>query len=59
VVAGAPGAIVGGGLRLLHPRHMIFEMRLRDGRSCVGRTDGLTIGALDAIARTRPVGTPS
>jgi hypothetical protein len=49
-VAGTAGAIVGGGLRLLHPRSMIFEMRLRDGRNCVGRTDGVTVRALKALA---------
>lgn len=53
MAASLPGAAIGFGARLLQPSHMVFEMRLRDGRRCVGRTDDITIGALDAMARYR------
>ncbi|HEY1797585.1 MAG TPA: hypothetical protein VGG57_15850 [Stellaceae bacterium] len=58
MAAGLPGAAIGFGARMLQPRHMIFEMRLRDRRLCVGRTDEITFGALDAITRDRAADTP-
>lgn len=50
LVGGPFGAIIGFTIRMVQPRHMIFDMRLRDGRQCIGRTDGVTIGGLAAIA---------
>jgi hypothetical protein len=48
---GVPGAVLGGGIRLLHPARMICEARLRDGRGFVARTDSVTMAALGAMAR--------
>jgi hypothetical protein len=47
---GPPGAVLGGGIRLLHPTRMICEARLRDGRGFVARTDSVTMAGLTAMA---------
>jgi hypothetical protein len=50
-VAGPLGVVLGGGIRLLHPRRMFIDCRLRDGRAFAARTDSVTAGALEAIGR--------
>jgi hypothetical protein len=47
---GAAGAVVVGGIRLMHPRLTIVELALRDGRNIVARTDGITAAALSHLA---------
>lgn len=47
---GPAGIAVGGGVRLLHPRKMVINARLRDGRMIVARTDSVTAAALLDIA---------
>jgi len=47
---GPIGALLGGGVRFLHPRRMILEMRLRKGRSLTARTDSVTVNALYELA---------
>jgi hypothetical protein len=49
---GAAGIVLGAGLRLLHPRRMILQIALRDGRTLVARTDSVTADALAALAGT-------
>lgn len=49
-VFGAAGAVVVGGIRLMHPRLTIVELALRDGRNIVARTDGITAAALSHLA---------
>jgi hypothetical protein len=48
-MGGLLGAALGGGIRLLHPRRMFVDCRLRDGRTFAARTDSVTAGALEAI----------
>jgi hypothetical protein len=50
-MAGPLGVVLGGGIRLLHPRRMFIDCRLRDGRVFAARTDAVTAGALEAIGR--------
>jgi hypothetical protein len=49
-LAGPFAAALGGGLRLLHPKRMILDLRLRDGRMLTVRTDSVTSAALQALA---------
>jgi len=48
---GPVGILLGGGVRFLHPRRMILEMRLRNGRTLIARTDQVTVNALHELAR--------
>jgi len=48
-IIGPLGAALGGGLRLLHPKRMILDVRLRDGRMLTARTDSVTCVALQAL----------
>jgi len=50
-LTGIAGVVAGGGIRLLHPRRMIVEIALRDGRKFVARTDSVTLSALEDMAR--------
>jgi hypothetical protein len=50
-MAGPLGVVLGGGIRLMHPRRMFVDCRLRDGRTFAARTDSVTAGALEAIGR--------
>jgi hypothetical protein len=50
-VGGPLGALLGGGIRLLHPRRMFLILRLRDGRELSARTDSVTTDAVEAIVR--------
>ena len=43
---GTLGGVAAAVVRLLHPKRMIFEIKLKDGRAFAGRTDSITIGAL-------------
>jgi ADP-glucose pyrophosphorylase len=47
-----------GGIRLLHPRRMFVDCRLRDGRVFAARTDAVTAGALEAIGRATSATAP-
>ena len=51
---GPIGILLGGGIRFLHPRRMILEVRLRNGRTLVARTDQVTANALHQLARISP-----
>lgn len=53
---GPAGVLLGGGIRFLHPRRMILEMRLRNGRTLVARTDSVTVNALQELARKSAAG---
>jgi len=50
-VGGPIGALLGGGIRLLHPRRMFLILRLRDGRELSARTDSVTTDAIEGIVR--------
>jgi hypothetical protein len=59
-VGGPIGALLGGGIRLLHPRRMFLILRLRDGRELSARTDSVTTDAVEAIVRAaRGMGEPA
>jgi hypothetical protein len=58
-VGGPIGALLGGGIRLLHPRRMFLILRLRDGRELSARTDSVTTDAVEAIVRTARGGAES
>jgi len=49
-VIGPAGVALGAGIRLLHPGQRMLNLRLRDGRMLVARTDSITIAGLDALA---------
>lgn len=49
-IMGPLGVALGGGLRLLHPKRMMLNVRLRDGRMLVARTDSVTCAALQALS---------
>lgn len=46
IFLGPLGIALAGGLRLLHPKRMVLNMRLHDGRMLVVRTDSVTCAAL-------------
>lgn len=48
-LGGIPGAIAGGGLRLLEPRRMMVVLGLRDGTRLVARSDAVTVASLKAF----------
>ncbi|MBW8727327.1 MAG: hypothetical protein JF625_19540 [Inquilinus limosus] len=50
-VIGPVGVALGAGIRLLHPAQRMLNLRLRDGRELVARTDSVTVAGLDALAR--------
>jgi hypothetical protein len=56
ILFGPAGVALGGGVRLLHPRKMVVNIRFRDGRTIVARTDSITAAALQEIAavKTKP-----
>ncbi|MGO4728652.1 MULTISPECIES: hypothetical protein [unclassified Inquilinus] len=49
-VIGPVGVALGAGIRLLHPGQRMLNLRLRDGRTLVARTDSVTVAGLDALA---------
>jgi hypothetical protein len=49
-IVGPLGVAVGGGVRLLHPKRMMLDVRLRNGRMLTARTDSVTCAALQALA---------
>ncbi|MGL4959882.1 MAG: hypothetical protein ACRC67_01530 [Inquilinus sp.] len=49
-VIGPAGVALGAGIRLLHPGQRMLNLRLRDGRMLVARTDSVTVAGLDALA---------
>jgi hypothetical protein len=55
-VAGPVGIILGAGVRLLHPRRMLLELRLGGHRVLVARTDHVTVKALEDLALHRGQG---
>lgn len=52
-IAGIFGLAAGVGIRLLHPKRMIAEMVLSDGRKLIVRTDSVTTTALADLADRR------
>ena len=49
-VMGPVGVALGGGIRLLHPKRIMLNLALRDGRMLTARTDAVTCAALQALA---------
>jgi len=50
ILAGPVGIVLGAGVRLLHPRRMLLELRLRGRGVLVARTDLVTVRALEDLA---------
>jgi len=57
-IMGPLGVALGGGVRLLHPKRMMLDVRLRNGRMLAARTDSVTCAALQALAAGRSATEP-
>jgi len=58
-IMGPLGVALGGGIRLLHPKRMMLNVRLRDGRMLTARTDSVTCAALQALATGHEASEPA